>query len=68
MSVRKAQAYLAAARNARELADSVSSGQEQQTLLDIADRYERLAVRMSWDIQLKEGQAPAKKREVTFPS
>jgi len=56
MSVRKAQGYLAAARHARELANTVSSAHEQQTLLDIADRYERLAVRMSWDIQLSRDE------------
>ena len=56
MSVRKAQAYLAAARGARELANTVTSADEQLILLDIADKYERLAVRMSWDIQLKEKQ------------
>ena len=56
MSVRKAQAYLAAARRARELANTVTSTDEQEVLLDIVDKYERLAVRMSWDIQLKEKQ------------
>jgi len=60
MSVRKAQAYLAAARRARELANTVTSTDEQEVLLDIVDKYERLAVRMSWDIQLEE----AEKREV----
>jgi len=65
MSVRKAQAYLAAARHVRQLANTVRSADEQQTLLDIADKYVRLAVRMSWGIQLKEGQMPPTKREET---
>jgi len=62
MSVSKARAYLVAARHARELANTVTSEDEQQTLSAIADRYERLAVRMSWDIQLKGRELPAKKR------
>ena len=67
MSVKKAQAHLAAARHARELANTVRSADEQQTLSDMADKYERLAVRMSWDIQLEEKQIPLKTREVTAP-
>jgi hypothetical protein len=45
MAVRKTQAYRVAARRIRELANSVTSADEQQALMDIADRYERLAER-----------------------
>jgi hypothetical protein len=55
MSVRKAEAYRATARRVRELANTVRSADEQQTLLDIADRYERIAERST--LALDEFQA-----------
>jgi hypothetical protein len=45
MSIKLAQEYRARARSVRLLAETITSPEEQQTLLDIAESYERLAHR-----------------------
>jgi hypothetical protein len=43
MTVKSAGEYRAQARSVRRLAEKVTLPEERQTLLDIAERYERLA-------------------------
>ena len=43
MTVKSAEEYRAQARSVRRLAEKFSSPEERQTLLDIAESYERLA-------------------------
>jgi hypothetical protein len=43
MTVKSAEEYRAQARNVRQLAERQNSPEERQTLLDIAESYERLA-------------------------
>lgn len=43
MSVKSAEEYRTRAHSVRKLAETVSSPEERQTLLDIAEKYERLA-------------------------
>jgi hypothetical protein len=43
MSVKSAQGYRAEACHVRRLAKKIREPKERQTLLDIAERYERLA-------------------------
>jgi hypothetical protein len=56
MAVKSAEEYRAQARSVRQLADKVTSPEEQQTLLDIAESYERLAQRA--DILAKSKTGP----------
>lgn len=43
MTVKSAEEYRAQARSVRQLAERQNSPEERQTLLDIAESYERLA-------------------------
>jgi hypothetical protein len=43
MTVESAEEYRARARSVRQLAEKVTSPEDRQTLLDISERYERLA-------------------------
>jgi hypothetical protein len=43
MTTKAAEEYRARARSVRQLAKAVTSPEERQTLLDISERYERLA-------------------------
>jgi hypothetical protein len=43
MTVKSAEEYRAQARSVRQLAEKTTSPEEWQTLLDIAESYERLA-------------------------
>jgi hypothetical protein len=45
MTAKSAEEYRAQARSVRQLAETFSSPEERQSLLDIAESYERLAQR-----------------------
>jgi hypothetical protein len=45
MSAKSADEHRARARHVRQLAETITSPEERETLLDIAESYERLAQR-----------------------
>ena len=62
MSVKSAEEYRAQARSVRQLAETLRSPEERQTLLDIAESYERLAQQADKLASVRAGVgAPPKK-------
>jgi hypothetical protein len=45
VTVKSAEAYRAQARSVRRLAEKITSPEERETLMEIAESYERLAQR-----------------------
>ena len=58
MTVKSAEEYRAQASGVRQLAERVGSPGERQSLLDIAERYERLAQQADMHVKPKTAQTP----------
>jgi hypothetical protein len=55
MTIKSAEEYRAQARSVRQLAEKTTSPEERQTLLSIAESYERLAQRADMLAKPKTG-------------
>jgi len=55
MTVKSAEEYRAQACSVRQLAEKITAPEERQTLLDIAESYERLAQQADMHAESKTG-------------